>query len=86
MTIYEQLKAAGVPLDSHESDLYALVTPESRAIVEASTHSRSTFVSQIDKRRWYDLPFAFDPFWEKVWERSQKIETARRKREDIKAG
>lgn len=64
-TIYEQLKAAGVPLNSHESDLYAKVTPESKAIVEKWEHfqNASQFTSQIDGQRWYDLPFAYDPFW-----------------------
>jgi hypothetical protein len=67
LTIYEALKAAGVPLDSHESDLYALVTPESTRIVEAYRFRSNvtTFVSQIDKKRWYDIPFAYLPFWEK---------------------
>lgn len=32
---------------------------EFRGIVE-------TFISQIDKTLWYDIPFAYDPFWEKV--------------------
>jgi len=68
MTIYEQLKAAGVPTDSHQSDLYAKKTPESEAII-ATYESRSivtTFISQIDKTIWYDIPFAYDPFWDKV--------------------
>lgn len=62
---YAALLAAGVPLDSHESDLYAKVTPVSRPIVEASGWSRSIFTSQIDGERWYDLPFAFEPWWER---------------------
>ena len=62
---YAALKAAGVPLDSHESDLYAKVTPASTAIIKASGWSYSTFISQIDGLRWYDLPFAYLPFWER---------------------
>lgn len=67
-TIYKQLKAAGVPLDSHASDLYAKVTPESVPIVDQRRkrdHATiSTFINQIDGCRWYDIPFAFDPYWE----------------------
>ena len=49
MSIYEQLKAAGVPLDSHESDLYAKVTPASVAIVEGFEYKCNVrrFVSQL---------------------------------------
>jgi hypothetical protein len=65
MDIYEQLKVAGVPLDNHESDLYALVTPESTKIVEASGKSVTTFTSQVDKKVWYDIPFAYTPWWER---------------------
>jgi hypothetical protein len=68
MTIYEQLKAVGVPIDSHESDLYAKRTPESQAIIAAYEFRGivTTFISQIDKTVWYDIPFAYDRFWEKV--------------------
>lgn len=62
-SLHQQLLAAGVELNNHESDLYAKVTPESRRIVEESDHSSSVFTSQIDGELWYDLPFAFEPFW-----------------------
>ncbi len=64
MSLYTELLAAGVPLDSHESDLYAKLTPESERIVRASGRSFTVFTSQIDGQRWYDLPFAFDPWWD----------------------
>lgn len=65
--IYHQLKAAGVPLDSHESDLYALVSEASRSIVNAWEFKANarTFRSDVDGKQWYDLPFANLPFWEK---------------------
>jgi hypothetical protein len=64
-SIYEQLRDAGVPLDSHESDLYALVTPTSQKIVHAYEHFKNVrvFVSELDGQAWYDIPFAFDPWW-----------------------
>ena len=72
-TIYEQLKEAGIPLDHHESDLYALLTPESTAIISkwSFLSSVTTFKSQVDGKTWYDLPFAFQPFWDKynAWNR-----------------
>lgn len=66
LNIYERLKAAGVPIDHHESDLYAKVTPESTAIVadyKWKTNTR-TFVSQTDNALWYEIPFAYQPYWE----------------------
>lgn len=66
--IHQQLLDAGVPLDFHESDLYALVTPESRAIVECYEFYRSnvtTFVSEIDQLEWFVIPFEYVPFWER---------------------
>ena len=74
MTIYEQLKAAGVPMDSHQSDLYAKKTTESQAIIAACEFRGivKTFISQIDKTVWYDIPFAYDPFWERVEAESRR--------------
>lgn len=66
-TLYAALLAAGVPLDHHESDLYAKVTPESRAIVDAFGDGLSVeriFRSKIDNELWYDLPFRYLPWWE----------------------
>ncbi len=67
MSLYTDLKAAGVPLDSHESDLYAKATPEAKNIIEGwhdYAHSAKMFKSQIDGEWWFDIPFAFEPFWE----------------------
>ena len=77
MSIYKDLKAAGVPLDHHESDLYAKVTPESIEIVDKYAYKSSVrrFTSQIDKESWFDIPFAFDPYWEeKLGEEEYKSE------------
>lgn len=61
-----QLLAAGVPLDSHESDLYAKVSPESHSILAGYVHQQNVtvFRSQVDGCRWFSIPFAYDPFWE----------------------
>lgn len=63
MSIYQQLKDAGIPIDSHESDLYAKSTPESLRIVKESGHIYSMFTSQVDGELWLDIPFAYEPFW-----------------------
>ena len=70
MTIHEKLKAAGVELDAHESDLYAKVDDKSRLIIAEYEHRQNvtTFRSEIDGSPWYDIPFANDAFWQKGYE------------------
>ena len=67
MSIYDELKAANLPLDNHESDLYALMTVESMKIIDNYNYKSNvkTFKSQIDGKIWYDIPFAYKPFWNK---------------------
>lgn len=68
-TLYQELKAAGFELDKRESDLYVLDTPEARAIITKPRHktlgqNMTSFICQRDGRRWLEVPFAYDPFWE----------------------
>jgi hypothetical protein len=65
MTIYDQMKAAGVQISNHESDLYVPVNPISTAIVNAYEFKSNVtiFTSNSDKKPWYDIPFAYSPFW-----------------------
>lgn len=67
-TLYEALRDAGVPLDHHESDLYAKVTDASRAIIGTYIKSAplisSTFRSRLDGELWFEIPFAYQPWWE----------------------
>ena len=69
--LYDRLVAAGFEIDHHASDLYVRVTPESRAIINAWRAENGygegfceTFVSQVDGLRYYDVPFAFKPYWD----------------------
>lgn len=71
-SLYARLREAGIEMDHHESDLYVLATPESLAVIEAyeaeegsSPTNRTAFLSDVDRRRFYELPFHYDPFWER---------------------
>lgn len=67
MGIYEQAKALGIEIENHESDLYLPVNKQTRELVKkhlANGGSASTFVNQIDKKLWYDIPFHYSPWWE----------------------
>jgi hypothetical protein len=84
-SIYQQLVAAGVEIDHHESDLYCPVNEVTKAIVEEGQYRSgdygdyllkravSTFNSQIDGTLWYDIPFAYDPFWEKKEGKKERV-------------
>lgn len=69
-SLYGDLLAAGVPLDSHESDLYAQDKPETRAIlahwpVQAKLALPFWTVARDGtEEKWWDIPFAFLPWWE----------------------
>lgn len=70
MSLYQQLKAAGVPLSNHESDLYVKDTPEAVVILVANGKTPGAFGcerfrSRIDEAYWFDVPFMYDPYWEK---------------------
>ena len=64
-TLYQELIDSNIPIDHHESDLYAKVTPLSRTLVKAAVLRYSTFVSEIDGTLWFEIPFAYSPFWGK---------------------
>jgi argininosuccinate synthase len=65
-SLYQALLAAGIQTDHHESDLYVLDTPIARALIAKSGLAMAKpFTSQIDGKRWLDVPFAYEPFWEK---------------------
>ena len=50
-------------IDHHASDLYIRVTPDSKALLNRFQyrHMVKTFVDNIDRALWYDLPFCYDP-------------------------
>lgn len=62
VSIHERLKAAGVPLDHHATDLYAMKTPVSTALIESYQFRDqvSEFKDQRHGGIWYEIPFAYD--------------------------
>lgn len=64
--IYDELVAAGVQVDNHYSDLYVPVNAITRPIVERYQFRKqvSIFTNSGDGAPWYDIPFAYKPFWE----------------------
>ena len=73
-SLYAELKQAGVPIANHESDLYFPVTAETRAILDRwpEKATATTFLNQVEGGLWFDVPFAFIPWWEAKRLRRQK--------------
>jgi len=64
---YRALKAAGLAIEHHESDLYVRATAEAQRIVKKSGWGHKTFWSNRPPvgELWLDVPFAYDPWWKK---------------------
>jgi hypothetical protein len=60
---YAACVKAGCTIDHHESDLYILATPQAIGLT-AGEPNRSFFTSQVDGKRWIDIPFGYTPYWE----------------------
>lgn len=66
ITIFTEATRLGIPMDSHESDLYLQDSPQTRQLIKEhdTNHTATRFQSAIpDDHLWWDIPFGFDPFW-----------------------
>jgi len=79
-TFYEQVAETasrlGLEISNHESDLYVEDHPEIRTI--AKQHDKtgvlmSRFQCNITGKSMLDFPFAYQPFWDKVAEKSKRL-------------
>lgn len=70
MSIYEEMRDAGLVLGNHCSDLHVKDSPEAWAIIEKHKSSlcRATrFISNIaGEGLCIELAFAYDPYWDKM--------------------
>lgn len=65
MSLYTDLIAAGIPVSNWQSDLYCPNTPEARALIKKHGLKGTPFKNQAEGGIWLDVPFQFDPFWER---------------------
>ena len=67
MTIYEKAVSTlpASDIDHHASDLYLKYSAESSALVAGYEFKSqvSVFVSPLDHCKWFEIPFAFLPYW-----------------------
>ena len=66
MNIYDEAKKLGIEMGNWCSDLYLPVNEQTQKLVADYKFKKNvtTFTSNIDKKLWYEIPFAFDPYWE----------------------
>ena len=76
-SVYEDCVAAGVEMSNHYSDLYIPVNETTNAILkkysQKSGCQAKTFVNKISKDLWYDVPFAYLPYWEKKQQEGKNV-------------
>jgi len=68
MSVYTEVREAGGYISNHESDLYIEVNETNHEILSRYPTERrnaTLFKNQVTGRLCYDVPFAYDPFWEK---------------------
>jgi hypothetical protein len=64
MSIYTEMKEAGLKIDNHCSDLYVEDTPKAREILKKYNNlSWSAFTNEITKTIWLDVPFMYEPYF-----------------------
>jgi hypothetical protein len=66
-SIYQKVIKLDVYVGGYCSDLYVEVTPETKEIVNAYEYKEqvTTFRNQVNKKMCFDIPFAYEPYWEK---------------------
>lgn len=69
MDIYTECVKRGIEVDNHESDLYVPVNEVTEELVSGYEFKSnvSKFFNQVTKTVYFEIPFAFLPFWEKRW-------------------
>lgn len=63
-TIYAECQLRNIPCHNHESDLYIPVTAETTELCKHFGHRPEKFINQVEGGLWYDVPFAYAPWWE----------------------
>lgn len=64
MSIYTDLLAIGAEVDNHYADLYVKATKQALEVLVKHGCRFESFRSVVDGAQWFDVPFAFDPYWE----------------------
>lgn len=69
MSLYTELVEAGLEISHWQSDLYVEVNATSKEILSRHALELSNakiFRSEVDGKMLYDVPFAYEPYWERL--------------------
>ena len=61
--LYDKALEQGIEIDYHESDLYLKGGDITRTLLRVAHVQATPFISNIDESLWYEIPFAYAPFW-----------------------
>lgn len=64
-TLYQAIVEKQIPHSHHCSDLYIDATNENRHLLQAYGVRFAAFTDQITGKVCYEIPFAYEPFWNK---------------------
>ena len=64
-TLFEKVVKLKIDYGSHCSDLYLPVNEITQKLINDYKYkcNVTSFISQIDGKRWFDIPFAYDEYW-----------------------
>lgn len=78
MTIFDEIKAAGIEHGNHASDLYVPDTEQVRAILKRYPEKAKQiepFTNQITGKPWLSIYFEYMPYFEEKAKRPVELET-----------
>lgn len=67
--LFSQVVAHDIPFTNHYSDLYIPVNETTKALIAAYKFRQCVrvFTNQVEGGLWYDVPFAYAPYWAKTF-------------------
>lgn len=71
--MYSAMVKAGVKIEHHESDMYVPVNDTTTEILKGYRFKKNVKVFYSGAKPWYDIPFAYVPFWEKQKQKAEKV-------------
>jgi hypothetical protein len=79
LSVYEACVKAGVEIEHHYSDLYIPVNDVTRRIIghffsfAGSSNLVGTFTHQIKNALYYNIAFAYQPYWDAVSDKNKAV-------------
>ncbi len=63
-SLYQECLECKIPMANHASDLYIPANEDTIHLLKKHNKHASTFINAVEGGLWFDVPFAFDPWWE----------------------